>query len=708
MHPPSTDSDGTIVQYEWDFDGDGTYDSNTGAVATTDFTYTSAGDYDATVRVTDDDGATDTASISENGLGEITVNDPPVADITASPLTGTLPLTVNFDASGSTDSDGTIDKYEWDFDGDGIWDLDTGTTATTSFEYTTAGNFDAAVRVTDDDGATDTASLSDGVSGEIDVNDPPVADITGSPLTGGLPLTVDFDATGSTDSDGTIDKYEWDWEGDGIYDLDSGTTATAQHEFLSSGTFDTTVRVTDNDGGIDTASLTDGGGGEITVTEPPVAEITATPSSGSAPLEVTLDASGSSDPDGTIDLYEWDLDGNGSFETNTGTTNTVMHTYVSIGIVSVSVRVTDNDGLSDTASTPVDVINGWDTGTTIINVILDSKASLASFGSGVDARLGIAYKDSATNDLYFVRSTDDTGLNWGTPIAVQTTGQVGNDCTLADIDGYPGISFKRAQSKLDYIQATATDGSAWWASSIQVDGGGGAGSNTSLAMINGKPAVSNIKSGQDKLRYAQAVLADGTSWNAAIDVDPGVGNDDMEYTDLRSISSNPAIIFNYVGTNTGLKFVRSTDINGVSWGTSVTIDQPTAGGRYPALNVVNANPATSYQAFAVNQLRYCRATDATGAIWGTPVVVDSGTDMGEWTDIETVDGVPVISYYDANNGDLKFATAGDANGTSWSNFILDATGDVGEFSSMALLNGNPAIIYYDATNQGLKIAVYVD
>jgi PKD repeat protein len=703
----SSDSDGTIVSYEWDFDGDGTWDSDTGTTAIASHTYLTGGDYDPAVRVTDNDGARDTASISENGSGTITVNMAPTAALSASPLSGTLPLSVSFDASASDDIDGTIVKYEWDFDGDGSWDLDTGTMATTDFIYTDAGDFDPAVRVTDNDGATDTASLSDTVVGGITVNDPPVAAISGSPLSGGLPLLVNFDASSSSDSDGTIAKYEWDWEGDGIYDFDSGLVATADHTFLTAGTYDTTVRVTDDDGATDTAAISENGSGEITVLTPPLADITATPDSGAAPLLVSFDATGSTDPDGTVDLFEWDLDGNGSFETNTGSTGTVDSTYNNVGAVNIAVRVTDNDGLTDTASVAVTVTSGWSVGNVVLTVSLDSKVSMATFGTGTSARLGLAYKDASASDLMFIRTTDETGFNWGSPVAVQTSGQVGNDCTLANIDGYPGITFKRAQSKLDYIQATATDGSTWWANSIEIDGGGGAGAYTSLALIDGKPAASGIKSGQDKLRFASSTMVDGTVWNAPIDVDPDIGSEEMEFTDLAVVNGNPGILFNYVGVNTGLKFVRGTNASGSSFGSSVTVDAPTAGGRYPSLEIVNGIPAASYEAFAVSELRYCRAMNADGSSWDTPVQVDTGTNNGQWTTIKIVDGVPVIAYYDGGNGDLKFATSDDATGTSWTNIVIDNVGDVGKFATMSILNGTPVIAYYDVTNGQLKLAILV-
>ena len=92
------------------------------------------------------------------------------------------------------------------------------------------------------------------------------------------------------------------------------------------------------------------------VFQPPVAVITANPMSGQAPLTVNFSAAGSHDPDGgTITRYEWDLDGNGSFEMNTGTNPNASRTYTSVGSVSVSVRVTDDEGAQDTASVTITV-----------------------------------------------------------------------------------------------------------------------------------------------------------------------------------------------------------------------------------------------------------------------------------------------------------------------------------------------------------------
>jgi len=76
----------------------------------------------------------------------------PIASFTVSAISGQAPLTVNFSGILSTDSDGIITKYEWDF-GDG----GSGSGKSTSHTYSSAGSFTAVLLVTDDSGGQDTA-----------------------------------------------------------------------------------------------------------------------------------------------------------------------------------------------------------------------------------------------------------------------------------------------------------------------------------------------------------------------------------------------------------------------------------------------------------------------------------------------------------------------------------------------------------------------
>lgn len=100
-------------------------------------------------------------------------NQPPTAHATAMPTTGTAPLAVAFDGSGSSDPDGTISSFEWNF-GDGV----TGTGAAVNHTYSTTGGFSATLTVTDNQGATHSTALS------ITVNSPPTVVNAPSNLTG--------------------------------------------------------------------------------------------------------------------------------------------------------------------------------------------------------------------------------------------------------------------------------------------------------------------------------------------------------------------------------------------------------------------------------------------------------------------------------------------------------------------------------------------
>jgi len=81
-------------------------------------------------------------------------NTPPTADILADPTAGHAPLLVSFDGSRSSDADGQVTEYAWDF-GDGDSDSD----ALVEHEYTAAGTYEVVLTVTDDEGGADQATV---------------------------------------------------------------------------------------------------------------------------------------------------------------------------------------------------------------------------------------------------------------------------------------------------------------------------------------------------------------------------------------------------------------------------------------------------------------------------------------------------------------------------------------------------------------------
>ncbi len=336
----SKDPDGTIAKYLWDLDGNGAFETDTGTAAVVTRTYASAGDRQIGLKVIDDKGATATATRT------LTIqNSAPSASFTVSPNPATVGATVSFDASGSEDSEGTISKYEWDLNGDGIFETDSGTTAAISATFGTIGERTIRLRVTDNDGATALATEALAIQ-----TTPPTASFTASPESAPTGTAVSFDASASSDVDGTVAKYEWDLDGNGTFETSTGTTASAGTTYATPGARSVGLRVTDDNGGTATTTRT------VTAqNRAPAASFTATPNPAVAGSAVTLNASGSKDPDGTIAKYEWDLDNNGSYETNTGTTATTSRTFSAAGEPSVGLRVTDDSGAAATTSGKVTV-----------------------------------------------------------------------------------------------------------------------------------------------------------------------------------------------------------------------------------------------------------------------------------------------------------------------------------------------------------------
>ncbi|WP_146069834.1 PKD domain-containing protein [Cryobacterium sp. M15] len=138
---------------------------------------------------------------------------------------------LSVDATGSTDSDGTIAGYAWDFG-----DNSTTTGATATHSYAAAGSYVVTLIVTDNSGASTVTTRT------VDATEPPANALPTAAFSyQATPLTVAVDASTSGDSDGTITGYSWNF-GDGT----SGSGVTASHSYAVEGAYDVTLTVTDN------------------------------------------------------------------------------------------------------------------------------------------------------------------------------------------------------------------------------------------------------------------------------------------------------------------------------------------------------------------------------------------------------------------------------------------------------------------------------
>jgi PKD repeat protein len=168
----------------------------------------------------------------------------------------------------------------------------------------------------------------------------PIAVATANTSSGDIPLTVTFDSTGTTDLDGTIVSYFWDF-GDGT----TSTSQNPQHTYTVPGKYVATLTVTDNLGvkSTDTAS--------VEATAPnmaPVAKFIVTPPGGRAPLNVVLTSDESYDPDGAIGNRHWTFSDGGDYWGETA-----FHTFSRPGTFRVTLTVFDNDNATGESSQTV-------------------------------------------------------------------------------------------------------------------------------------------------------------------------------------------------------------------------------------------------------------------------------------------------------------------------------------------------------------------
>lgn len=183
------------------------------------------------------------------------------------------------------------------------------------------------------------AQLAAGLT--ISDNKAPVADFLANP-TQGTPATLfDLDASLSADSDGRIATYRWE-----ISDGSNPSGMKVKKQFTQKGKYTVRLTVTDDKGGISTMEKDV----EVAENKPPQAGFTMTPSNGSQLTDFSFDASESTDPDGEIRSYQWDL---GGFSING---KKVTHKFTKAGDYVILLQVKDSSGSSSFAHKTLPVV----------------------------------------------------------------------------------------------------------------------------------------------------------------------------------------------------------------------------------------------------------------------------------------------------------------------------------------------------------------
>jgi PKD repeat protein len=324
----SWDPDGAIIEWLWDF-GDGSCSTE----QTASHVYRESGLMSVLLMVTDDDGASQTASATVN-----VQNAPPVANLSVAEASRPTGSTFTFDASGSFDPspNGSIVSYAWSIGEDADFTEET-TEPTLTQAFDEDGDVCVRVRVTDDGGAV---AESGPVTVTVTNRLPTVSIVQWSPTAPVDGEDVTFTVTAS-DPDGQINGWTWAIDGTRQSTQESFTV-----QFDDDGDYEVTVYVTDDDGGASTLW-------SVTVNVANAAPIAAF-SVAQGPTGTRFDATASYDPSpsGSIVHVAWDFgDGTqcpgaapGCDESDRWTPE---HHYSSPGTYTVILFVIDEQGAID-------------------------------------------------------------------------------------------------------------------------------------------------------------------------------------------------------------------------------------------------------------------------------------------------------------------------------------------------------------------------
>ncbi|HWN82450.1 MAG TPA: PKD domain-containing protein, partial [Candidatus Udaeobacter sp.] len=235
------------------------------------------------------------------------------------PYTGATGTPISFNGTASHDDEGPIIDYVWNFgDGGG-----SASGPTPTHTYQAGGTYNVLLTVRDDCSFTRTCSTTATVTGNL----PPICD-AGGPYSSSVGVPIQFDGTGSSDPDGFIVTYTWNFGGGA-----TGAGPAPSHTYNTPGTRTVSLTVRDNHGAQSTCQTQ-----VVVVSGDPVCDAGG-PYLGLINAPIRFDASGSIDPNGTIVDYQWEF-GDGAF----GSGPVVTHAYSIVNDFTVRLCVEDNEG----------------------------------------------------------------------------------------------------------------------------------------------------------------------------------------------------------------------------------------------------------------------------------------------------------------------------------------------------------------------------
>lgn len=368
----NTDGTGRRLSYSWDF-GDGTKSTTESA----NHTYSDIGEYNITLKVTNANDITQTAT---DNLRLTVKGEPPfIRSISAVPTNSnfTTPVTVSVNAIGAEDPDGTITTYRWwYFDPNNDQDQ-MGVQVTTSPSATltigTRGDegqqktYKFGVEITDNENNTVRSGdiLPDQFIPTLTVtngpNKAPTAKFTVDRTSIFVGETINF-ASQSTDPDGQITGYFWDWEGDGFANNNKNEGATVSHRFDTAAPNGLRIRLKVKDNN-ESEAVSDAVTIYVdSIAQPPKANFSFIQDEGTMTVKFANTSTSDTAAGATLTNYAWDFDiyedtnNDGVKDNDTDSVEKdPVHKYSSYGIKRARLIVTDSEGATATITNFVNV-----------------------------------------------------------------------------------------------------------------------------------------------------------------------------------------------------------------------------------------------------------------------------------------------------------------------------------------------------------------
>ena len=420
----SSDPDAEQLVYIWNF-GDGSPLVSGADKSIVNHEYSSVGTFTVSLTVRD------ASNLSHNTTRTVSAqNGSPVAAFTMSKTTFKNQELITLDASSSSASGtATIVQYSWYYQYNTETPTKIADNNTSTYVLTpnfNVGSVKIGLIVTDNNANSSSIIYRTAIV----QNTIPVASITADPVSGQGSYSISFNGNNSSDIDPNHASnltYRWLFDGSQISTDASGTFTVNKIV----GSYSLQLTVTDPESGSHATSQN-----IIVQSRPPVASFSSNPSSGSAPLNVSFDATASSDPDNGdgITNYRWNF-GDGSSIQSSSSYVTRSHTFNTEGTYNVELRVTDQHGLTHTTTSTVTVGNGVPTASFTQSsssrrngqtVFLDGSAS-SDIGSGTISRYHWKLEyNSSVHDLT-TTTTPTYTYTVNLPVGIQRIGLVVED-----------------------------------------------------------------------------------------------------------------------------------------------------------------------------------------------------------------------------------------------------------------------------------------